>query len=88
MDILQKISELNTMSGEELPDAMKQLKRALMENPDAVALMRDEDIGEMVAALRRITGQEIVAAPAKKSGGKAKAKTLTQQEILDAMNEL
>lgn len=72
-DIKAKINLLNEKSGEDLPNAMKELKAALMKNPAAVDLMEDTDIGKMVIALRKITGEAIAdAAKEKKPGRKPK----------------
>ena len=88
VDLVPRIKELADLSGEDLTDAMKELKKALMHNPDAVALMLPEDIGDMVTALRRMTGESIVAATTKKPAGKAKAKVLTAEEMAAAFEEL
>lgn len=74
-DIKEKINLLNTMSGDDLKNAMSNLKKALMANPAAVSLMEDSDIGQMVIALRKVTGETIAEASAeKKPGRKAKTK--------------
>jgi hypothetical protein len=91
-DIKDRIDQLNAMSEEDLPNAMSQLKKALMQNPSAVALMEDMDIGKMVVALRKITGEAITeAAKEKKPGRKAKEKQidLTDPNVIAAvMDEL
>jgi len=48
-----------TEDGENLKNAMRDLKVALKQNPEACAAMLDEDIGLCVSALRRMTGQQI-----------------------------
>lgn len=80
-DIQQRIAELAALGDEDLKGAMDELKRALMDNPAACSLMLPEDIGQMVVALRRITGTALVTATKPKSKA-AKAKSI--QELLDA----
>lgn len=88
-DIIPRIRELENLAGESLEQEMTLLKGALLSNPDAVALMLPTDIGLMVTALRRVTGQSIAEATAeKKTGGKKKSKALTAQEMSDAFDEL
>lgn len=71
-DIKAKVDSLTTLEGEGLENAMSDLKKALMKNPNAVNLMQDQDIGQMVIALRKITGEAI--AEAAKDGRKTKVK--------------
>ena len=72
-DIKERIDLLSAMSDTDLPNAMSNLKKALMQNPAAVSLMEDMDIGKMVVALRRVTGEALAeAAKEKKPGRKAK----------------
>jgi hypothetical protein len=72
-DIKEKIERLSLASDTDLKSAMKDLKAALMKNPAAVSLMEDTDIGQMVIALRKITGEALAeAAKEKKPGRKAK----------------
>jgi hypothetical protein len=87
IEILAKIRELKELSGEDLGNAMLDLKKALMANPDACAVMLPEDIGEMVSNLRRLTGQTIAEAVVKKEK-KPKAKALTKEEMEQAFDEL
>lgn len=89
-DILPRIRELQELSGEDLTNAMKNLKAALMQNPAAVEVLLPEDIGEMVTALRRMTGQTIAVATEKKEKGvkKEKARVLTADELAAAFDEL
>ena len=85
-DIRLKITELVDLDDEDLKDAMQDLKKALLDNPDAVALMLPVDIGEMVKALRRITGEAILSAtkkPAKKA-----SKKFTAEEMQNILDEL
>jgi hypothetical protein len=87
-DLVPRINELVSLSGEALEDEMTQLKAALMQNPNAVALMGDEDIGKLVEALRRITGQAIVSAASKKTASKKTPIKLTKEQIETAFGEL
>lgn len=82
-NIQQRIKELNDLADEDLKGAMDDLKRALMENPAACSLMLPEDIGQMVSALRKITGQAVVAASKPKKEKKDKIKTLTAEQIAE-----
>ena len=68
-DIKAKLEVLNSMSGTDLESSMKELKKALMANPAAVSLMEDSDIGQMVIALRKITGETIAEAAKEKKNG-------------------
>lgn len=87
-DIQQRISELESYSGEALESQMASLKKALKENPSACSLMLPEDIGLLVAALRRITGQAAVSAATKPARGKAKPKVLSKEEMEAAWDEI
>lgn len=91
-DILLKIRSLNEMSDLDLKGAMDSLKLSLLENPAAVEIMLPEDIGEMVKALMKITGQQITeAVTKKKTGRKAKEpslKNLSEDDIAKAFEEL
>lgn len=88
-DLQQRIQELNDLSGDNLAKAMIDLKKALMANPDACKLMLPEEVGQMVAALRRITSQHAVAESLKPKGrGAAKPKALTEEEMNAAFAEL
>lgn len=73
-DIKERIEKLNDMSDADLPSGMSSLKKALMANPAACSLMEDSDIGRMVIALRKITGEAIAEASKEKKPGR-KAKT-------------
>ncbi len=89
-DIIPRIKELERLSGEDLENEMNLLKGALLCNPDATALMLPPDIGMMVIALRRMTGQSIAEATAEKKTGtkKTKSKQLTAEEMAAAFDEL
>lgn len=60
-EIRQRINRLADFDGESLKNEMQELKKALLENPAACALLLDEDIGKAVAALRRMTAGAIEA---------------------------
>lgn len=88
-EISAKIELLNSISGENLKGEMQALKRTLLANPAACLLLKDEDVGSLVASLRRVTGVALSAASAAKTSKRApatKAKKLTQEELQAAMN--
>lgn len=91
-DILLKIRSLNEMSDLDLKGAMDSLKLSLLENPAAVEIMLPEDIGEMVKALMKITGQQITEAVSKKKAGRKgkepSLKNLSEDDISKAFEEL
>jgi hypothetical protein len=69
----EKIKTLSTTSeGEDLRFAMRDLKKALLANPSACALLGPEDIGEMVKHLKRMIGPELEKADSKKAVKAAK----------------
>ena len=89
-EISQRIKTLEVMSGDDLKNEMMDLKKALLENPQACMLLLPEEIGSMVSHLRKITGIAIATASAKtskKKEPKAAAKKLTAQELADALND-
>lgn len=93
VDVKRMIDELNTLSGWELEQAMTNLRAALLQNPSAVSLMLDEDIGKTVIAIRQIVGEaaEEAAAPKAKGGGKGKkvkAIALSDDDMESAFAEL
>ena len=87
-EIKERIERLTTLDGFDLKQAMDGLKALILANPSACSLLLPEDVGEMVTALRRMTGNakaELMAAP--KRGGRkaaAPAKTLAPDD-LDAL---
>jgi hypothetical protein len=89
-DMLPRIQELKELSGEALEGAMKDLKGALLANPAAAAIMLPEDIGEMVAALRRMTGQTVAEASKAKATGERRKKSipLSAEAMQAALDEL
>ena len=83
-DIQVRIKDLEALSEDDLKPAMDDLKRALMQNPAACSLMLPEDVGQMVAALRRITGQALVAATKAKGKPKVpKLASMTAEQIAE-----
>lgn len=89
-EISTRISLLCDMSDADLKLEMQNLKTALKENPAAVSLMHDEDVGKMVVALRRITGFAIAQASAKEKKPRAvkeKSKPLTAAELAAALDD-
>ena len=87
-DITLKIRSLEALSGDELKGEMSALKKAIMENPQACALLLPEDIGIMVASLRKIVGTAIVAASTKKTTAKKPStKKMTAAELAAALED-
>lgn len=85
-DIHSKIELLESLQDSDLKPAMSELKKALMQNPNAVALMLDTDIGKMVISLRRITQEaQIESATEKKTGTKKGKNTPLSAEALAAV---
>lgn len=85
-----RIKALSDMSEADLKTEMQQLKMAIKENPSACSLLLDEDVGMMVAALRRITGNAIANAISSKtkSPKAAKAKVqLTAEQLAAALDD-
>lgn len=91
-DIKAKLNLLSDMSDDSLKSAMTDLKKALLNNPQACYLMLPQDIGQMVVALRAMKNEAVVEAtkdPKEKKATKAKAsKPLTAEEIAAAFDEL
>lgn len=89
----EMIASLSTTDkGEPLQNAMEELKAALKENPEASALMLPEDVGQCVAALRKMTGQEILqqaekikSSKTKVTGKVVKFDAETEASLLDEM---
>ena len=90
-EISQRISQLETLMGDDLRNEMSALKQAILENPSACSLLLDQDIGKLVSSLRRITGQAIASAAAKatkpKAEPKAKPAKLTAAELAAALDD-
>jgi len=90
-DIKAKINMLSDMSEANLPGAMKELKGALLKNPQACYLILPQDIGQMVIALRTMKNEAVVEATTAKEKGPKKVKAskqLTAEEIAQAFDEL
>lgn len=90
-DIKQRIDALVSLSDLDLKTAMTELKKSLMQNTNAVALMLPSDIGQMVIALRKMTGVELAKAEEKKTGkkaGKGKEVMLSADALEEAFKEL
>ena len=89
-EISQRIKTLEAMSGDSLKDEMVDLKKALLENPQACMLLLPEEIGSLVSSLRKITGIAIATASSKtskKKEPKASAKKMTPEELAAALND-
>lgn len=84
-EVQTRIAALEGLFEDSLVGEMEALKVTLKANPSAAALMRDEDIGLLVAALRRTVQADVEEATSeKKSGRKPKQKTVFTKEELDA----
>lgn len=89
VDIKAKINMLADMSQDDLKGAMTELKKALLQNPQACYLILPQDIGQMVIALRTMKNEAVVAAEKAPKGTKPKAsKALTADEIAAAFDSL
>ena len=89
-EISQRIKQLESLSGDDLKNEMINLKKALLENPQACMLLLPDEIGAMVSHLRKITGIAIATASAKTKkapGEKKSSKKMTAQELADALND-
>ena len=90
-EISQRIKTLEAMSGDDLKNEMMNLKKALLENPQACMLLLPDEIGSMVSSLRKITGIAIATASAKtktKTGEKkTTAKKMTPEELAAALDD-
>lgn len=87
-DLQAKIKLLSlTEDGEPLKEAMRDLKKALLDNPDACALLLAEDIGECFKAIKRLTAKEIAEEEASKPEKKAKKEKQTQEELMKDLND-
>jgi ATP adenylyltransferase/5',5'''-P-1,P-4-tetraphosphate phosphorylase II len=90
-EISKRIEMLNAMSEADLKTEMTSLKQALKENPAACALMKDEDVGLLVTALRKLTNKAITETEKPKRGtaaSKAPAvKKLTAAELAAALED-
>ncbi len=83
-DLSARIQLLCNFDVGDLKDEMRELKQALMDNPAACSLLRDEDIGILVSSLTKILGKEVMEkeqAPARK---KKEKQTFTKEELANA----
>lgn len=83
-DIKTRIERLSEASDMDIENAMSDLKKALLANPAACSLIGDSDIGQMVIALRRITGEAIADAAKEKKPGRKKGSSNAQVDLSDA----
>lgn len=87
-EISLRIQALLNIGEEDLKDEMRELKQALMENPAACSFLKEEDIGLLVASLRRITHVAITEASVPKPRAKKeKQKQLTAAELAAALDD-
>lgn len=90
-----KIADLSQLEDCNLKDAMDELKKALIENPEASLLLLPEDIGEIVKHLQKVTGKALQTAATKKAAAPKKGKadekafkTMTSEELNAAWDDL
>jgi hypothetical protein len=89
-EISARIKALENMAGDGLKNEMQGLKKAILDNPAACFLLHEEDIGSMITALRKITGQAITTATATKTKTAAnptKQKKLSAEELAAALDD-
>ena len=89
LDLIKaRITELQNMNGLDLSLAMDGLKTLILANPSACSQLLPEDVGDMVSALRRMTGNSKAAAQAAPTKGrKAKAPAMLDAADLSALLE-
>ena len=87
LDLIKaRIAELQNMNGLDLSLAMDGLKTLILANPSACSQLLPEDVGDMVSALRRMTGNSKAAAQAAPTKGrKAKAPAMLDADDLSAL---
>lgn len=86
-DLQSKIKLLSlTEDGESLKEAMRDLKKALLENPAACSLLLAEDIGECFKAIKRLTAKEI-ADEETKTEKKAKKEKVSTEDLLKDLKD-
>lgn len=86
-EIKERIARLTTLEGFDLKQAMDGLRSLILANPSACSLLLPEDVGDMVTALRKMTGNTkaaMMAAP-KRGGRKAAAPAILNPSDLDAL---
>ncbi len=94
-DLSIRIQNLQTqinegMEGSDIKAEMDDLKRSLMENPAACLLLKDEDIGTLVQAYRKIVGIAIAEASStkpRKAPAAKKTKQMTAEELAAALDD-
>lgn len=89
-EISQRIAQLEGMLPENLKSEMVELKKALLENPAACLLLKDEDIGALVTHLRKLTNTAIISAAAGKTTAKKEkaVKPMNAVDLAKALNEV
>ena len=87
LDLIKaRITELQNMNGLDLSLAMDGLKTLILANPSACSQLLPEDVGDMVSALRRMTGNSKAAAQAAPTKGrKANAPAMLDADDLSAL---
>jgi hypothetical protein len=91
-EISQRIAQLEGILPENLKGEMVELKKALLENPAACLLLKDEDIGALVTHLRKLTNTAIISASTNKTSSTAKKekalKPMSATDLAKALNEV
>ena len=87
-EIQARIANLETLFEASLRGEMEALKVCLVANPNAAALLKDEDVGLLVKNLRRTVSVAIMEASKEeeKKPAKAKAKPFTAAEMQAALD--
>lgn len=86
-EIKAKLDNLAGLAELDLKKAMGELKQMLLDNPSAVQAMQPEDLGQLVAAQRRMVGAAAEVAKTKKaSGGRKPAAKKLSVEDLDQLS--
>ena len=90
-EISARISQLHELMGEDLRSEMANLKTTLMANPAACLLIKDEDVGCLVASLRRVLNIAVASAATAKTKPKAPAAAkvrLTPEQLAAALDDM
>lgn len=90
-EVSARIANLEKLFEDDLKNEMADLKRTLVENPSAAALMKSEDVGILVRNLRRTVDAAVLAAntakekktSAKKAANKVPLTKEVMQQALD-----
>lgn len=77
-EIAARILNLESLFEESLKGEMESLKQCILANPNAAALLKDEDVGTLVANLRRTVSAAVIEANKPKTKGASKGKTKQQ----------